>query len=321
MLEQELQPPVVPNSNSLKLTALGERLLSDRRLVLTRGRFILLSLAFACCFCLLACSTEFDQRQGLPVSGERLNRGEELVKGLAACGYCHGATRSPDSILKGGRLVYDRYGELFAPNITPSASGVGNWTATDLVLAIRSFRDPEGERLSKDVHDGFQWMADEDILAIFSYIASLKPVVNWVEKRRVSTIERSTVGFWESDAEVRGLVPEVPRGDHKVYGRYLVNHVARCASCHDGVTRIFGGAEPLAGGRMIRGRSSEQVAPALKGTSFKKLWPARRLRSYLSDGRRLKSGVKGRDVTLCPVDFFQNAAPRDLDAITEFLTE
>jgi hypothetical protein len=109
-------------------------------------------------------------------SPQRAARGQNLVQGFAACGQCHGVAPLPDSPLSGGAVFHDVYGPVYAANLTPSISGIGNWGFTEFLESIRQLKRPDGTMLSSEYHQGIRWMADDDLLDIFTYLQTLQPV-------------------------------------------------------------------------------------------------------------------------------------------------
>jgi mono/diheme cytochrome c family protein len=213
-------------------------------------------------------------------------RGKELAQGLAACGFCHGQSADAQSPLSGGRVVYDKYGEVASPNITGSASGVGAWTTNQLVRAIRAAVKKDDALLSPEVHRGFEWMADEDVLSIVSYLRSLPPIENEVEARDISFIDRNTTGFFDRAQEVRGYVARIQPRFEIAYGEYLATRVARCQSCHNGPATLLTEELPFAGGKSIKTESGERIAPAITGAEIDGLgnWSEEQIVHYLQSG-------------------------------------
>jgi mono/diheme cytochrome c family protein len=245
--------------------------------------------------------------------------GKELAQGLAACGFCHGQLASAQSPLVGGRIIYDKYGQVTAPNITGSVSGVGTWTTNQLVRAIRAGVGKDEALLSPEVHRGFEWMADEDVLSIVSYLRSLPPVDNTVERRSVSFIDRNTTGFFDRAQEVRGYVARIQPRFEIAYGEYLATRVARCQSCHNGPSTLLTEEQPFAGGKTIVTESGERIAPGITGAEVDGLgnWSEQEIVHYLQSGETPEG--RAIDPEFCPVEFYRNAAPADLKAIAHFL--
>ena len=82
---------------------------------------------------LSACSSEKSDLVASPTDYSTYAlHGRTLARGLAACGFCHGSDNTPMSPLSGGRTYSDRFGDLIIPNITPSKSGIGEWTTQEV---------------------------------------------------------------------------------------------------------------------------------------------------------------------------------------------
>jgi mono/diheme cytochrome c family protein len=115
------------------------------------------------------------------------NRGAYLVNALAHCGECH-----TPRILMGGPKTSMRFagavdgpeGEL-APNLTPhEATGIGDWSLTDVVWYLQTGLKPDGDDtqglMSEMIEHGFQHVPEADLQAIAVYIRSLEPIDNKV---------------------------------------------------------------------------------------------------------------------------------------------
>lgn len=246
-------------------------------------------------------------------------RGAELVRGLAACGFCHGEKPKPNALLIGGRAVNDRYGEVLAANLTPAQSGLAGWTSNDIMAALREATNKAGKDISREVHNGYEWMSDSDTLAIVGYLQGLPAVENSVSRRSVGFLTRNTKGITDVRKSVRGYVPDIAVQHQREYGQYLVDHVARCNSCHAGAEGLFGDAPYLGGGQTVKFDGTEMVAPNISGDSSEGIgsWSEAQLLNFFKsavtpDRRRV-------DPLFCPVEFFANARDSDLAAMISFL--
>lgn len=76
------------------------------------------------------------------------------------------------------------WGISFAGNLTPDATGIGNWTEEQFKTALTQgkFKGLDNGRMLLPPMPWFNYtkMKDEDIHAIFSYLKSIKPVENVV---------------------------------------------------------------------------------------------------------------------------------------------
>ena len=273
-----------------------------------------------CCAFLLGCTAEQPEPVWLPTRSEDMERGKELVTGLAACGFCHGTSNSPQAALAGGQVSEDRYGSVMAANITPdNETGIGLWSPEALLRGIRASVNNQDQRFSPDVHRGFEWMADADVLAIAGYLRALPAVSAQVERRSVSFIDRNTTGFFDVRREVKGYVPEIERRFVTEYGQYLVNHVARCGTCHNSPSGLLSSENYLAGGMTITRAGAGKLAPGIAGSKTSGLggWSEGQIMNYLQTG----GTPDGRhsDDNYCPTKFYARASPGDLSAIAKFL--
>lgn len=273
-----------------------------------------------CALLCFACSqTEPVFVAPIPPDGAQAERGRSLVRGLAACGFCHGEQASPSSLLLGGRPYYDRYGDVNAPNLTSADSGIGAWRDVDVMRAMRASINRDGSWLSGEAHEGYDWMSDSDSFAIVSYLRSLPAVEKEVPRRALGFVDRNTTGFFDSRAEVRGYIPEVRRSEELPYGQYLVDHVARCGSCHNSPGSIIDSEGYLLGGKTITTSDGAKVAPGITSSRVYGIgeWDEAGIVHYLQTGE----GPDGRtsDPRFCPWEFYALADKDDLKLIARYL--
>lgn len=164
-----------------------------------------------------------------------LARGEYIVRDVAVCGHCHAADpeRNADGPLTGGLAFQNwRLGTIRASNLTPdSATGLGAWSEAEIVRAIRTGEDREGDVLAPVMpYRWFHGMSDRDALAVAHYLKSLEPVPNEVENDPNLVFRAAKLLFLSPEEPPAGTAP--PRAPAAEYGRYLANHVALCADCH-----------------------------------------------------------------------------------------
>ncbi len=76
-------------------------------------------------------------------------------------------------------------GEL-TPNITPdSSTGIGDWSADEIVELLKSGDKPDGDNvqglMEEIIEHGYRYMTGEDLQAIAFYLRTIKPIRNKVE--------------------------------------------------------------------------------------------------------------------------------------------
>ncbi len=266
--------------------------------------------------------------KALPSAGPSSDRGmiHELhergryLSQAAACGSCHGAKPAdPASPLTGGRLMEDRFGSVYAPNLTPVSPGLGDWTIKEIGSAIRASLGKGGGPLSLDAHAQFRWMADSDAIALAVYLKSLKKERHDVERRELGRFERKSMGLVTRHQAIFGFVPQPGTNSPIESGRYLVKAVTGCGNCHTPDPSTFSTAEPLSG-RDETDDPAEypQGGPDIRGKSGAlKAWRNSDIVSYLDSG--VKPDGRKSNGNLCPWPFFQSLTKRDKQSIAEYI--
>jgi cytochrome c553 len=216
-------------------------------------------------------------------------------------------------------MLQDSYGEVAGPNITLSESGIGDWTEQQLKALLRTNTRPDGSELGGQRHRGFEWLADRDITAITAYLRTLPPVENRVESRRISFMARNTTGILDAKVVVRGYIPSLSPSFKTEYGQYVVDHVARCASCHSKPGGLISSEEYLAGGQEISFDGEYKLAPNITSSTSAGIgsWGEGAIRDFLRSGRT----PEGREVDsrFCPVQFYSRAPSEQIDAVVAYL--
>jgi mono/diheme cytochrome c family protein len=171
-------------------------------------------------------------------------RGKYLVDGPAHCGSCHisgfGDLVAGDEgkavALKGGlKFPMGPLGTMYTRNLTPDqATGIGRYSDEQLFRMMRHGIRPDG-LASMPVLMPFWKMADDDLVAIVSYLRSLAPVENNVPQNEWSFMGkavRSLTSTFEpiKDPAAPGVAPAMAATVER--GEYLANYVANCVGCH-----------------------------------------------------------------------------------------
>jgi mono/diheme cytochrome c family protein len=108
--------------------------------------------------------------------------GKDLVSGVVQCVRCHSPSSSglPAAPYFSG-VAPANATQIFAPNLTPDATGLHNWTAADVVTALKQGKDKAGTTLCGSMpaaSKGYGGMSDSDAHAIGVYLTSIPPVAN-----------------------------------------------------------------------------------------------------------------------------------------------
>jgi mono/diheme cytochrome c family protein len=165
---------------------------------------------------------------------EQWNRGAYLVQGLTHCGTCHtprgiafeevDVTGKSDLYLSGtdfdGTSPINLRGNI--------GDGLGRWSASDIAELVKSGRNPHSAvtgPMADVVRDSTQYMTEQDVAAIATYLKSLSPAP---EDRRPA--------FAANDATIRTIMA----GDERSTGGRI--YMDSCAACH----RLSGSGESFA---------------------------------------------------------------------------
>ncbi len=169
------------------------RLLEDLQMpVLTRVRNAIAVVVLVASFAFVAAATDQD----------RIRRGEYLAT-IMDCGGCHTTgvflgKPDPARHLGGSEVGFHipGLGFFYPPNLTPERqTGLGTWSETDIITAIRTGVRPDGRLLAPAMpwaHYGK--LTDADAGALAAYLKSIKPVSHAVP-RIVGASEKPTAPY------------------------------------------------------------------------------------------------------------------------------
>ena len=234
-------------------------------------------------------------------SFDTIQRGRYLAV-VADCAACH--TRPGGRPYAGGVTLRTPFGILVAPNITPDPkAGIGSWTDEEFIAALRDGRGRGGIYLYPAMpYPAYTKMTREDALAIRAYLQTVDPAPDEIEPDQLPFPFdiRATMIAWNVINFTAGrLAPDPTRSAQWNRGRYLVDALGHCGTCH---TRknIMGGDESagyLQGSRLEGWYAPNITADPQKGIGR---WSVRDIDAYLRTGANaftLSSGPMGEEVT------------------------
>ena len=248
----------------------------------------------------------------------QLERGRYLVETLAGCGNCH-TPRGPNGPLKdkkfaGGEIIKHEDFTAVVANITPDPeTGIGNWTDSQIITAIREGRRPDGSLLGPAMPSrSYRHLADQDVEAIVAYLRSVPPVYNPITAK--SHYDQPLPTSWGPPV---GRVAAPPKRDKVAYGQYLAGPLARCMDCHTerrpGEPARFGaGGKPFYGpwGISVSANLTPGETSGLGGWSDAEIERAIRT-GVARDGHKLFPPM--------PFVAYQNLADDDMAALIAYL--
>jgi len=170
---------------------------------------------------------------GDPANGERMF----WAGGCASCHAAPGAKGDDKLKLGGGRALDTPFGIFRVPNISPDPeTGIGGWTALDLVNAMQHGIAPNGRHYYPAFpYASYVRMRATDIIDLKVFLDTLPTVRNTVDGHDLGfpfNIRRG-LGLWKrvylSDAPI-----VAPAGAEALVqrGRYLVEGPGHCGECH-----------------------------------------------------------------------------------------
>jgi mono/diheme cytochrome c family protein len=179
------------------------------------------------------------------------------VVALAGCKACHSPMNDAAKPFAGGLEVTMPDGGVWrTPNITPDRnSGIGNWSDTQIVTALRRGVRPDNSKLLPVMpYPYYHRMTDSDAKAVVTFLRTQRPIYNKVKH---SEMTMPSIELTEPNDNVDDI------DDAKAHGEYLAA-LMHCDGCHtpkDGPqanVKFAGGIEMPANGASIR---SSNITP------------------------------------------------------------
>lgn len=267
-------------------------------------------------------------------------RGKYLVHGPAHCSTCHVATyedmvksdAGEDVPLKGGVIFpMGPLGTMSPNNLTPDAqTGIGRYADGELFRMMRHAVKPDGTA-TMAILMPFWNMADEDLVAVVSYLRSMAPVQNEVPKADFTFIGKAVRALTPTFKPIENPTPPKtapPMAPTLERGEYLARYVANCVGCHtarDPLTYEATGPE-YAGGMEFEPFPEFHVALGVDPDLWSRTpnitpHPNSALSKFTSLEEWIQRFRQGRIVMHSPMDWgpFSRMTDEDLEALWIYL--
>lgn len=170
------------------------------------------------------------------VTGDaELGRVAFAAAGCAGCHVAPGAEAVEAPVLAGGKRFVTAFGTFVAPNISPSAEGVGEWSDAEIINAVMRGVSPEGQHYYPAFPWNAYWKADvQDVADLVAYLRTLPPsdVASLPHEVPFPFSIRRAVGAWKLLFLQDAWVVDGDLPDEEARGRYLVEALAHCGECH-----------------------------------------------------------------------------------------
>ncbi|MCC6932112.1 MAG: cytochrome c [Deltaproteobacteria bacterium] len=234
-------------------------------------------------------------------------RGEYLVKHVGACGVCHDG---PDGgFLSGGKTVAIDGQEVLVPGvISYNQMGAKSKSVGEMFAAIKGADLPDAETKTKLGHIGYEWLSDQDVVAMLYYLKS------------VTKEPYTSAGTNMAVGGLGAYVPAPTRSASAEYGRYLGVNFARCTRCHKSEEGYFSDSEPFVGSERYEGRD-DNLGPDIRIKSGEVInaWRESDFITYLKTGKT--PGAKQIAVSMCPWNYYKGMTEEDMRAIYKLLSK
>jgi len=167
-------------------------------------------------------------------------RGHYIMRIAGPCSGCHGDMKQVDAMRAGteiplsGGFTFDiPPGKFHVPNITSDMeTGIGRIPDSLIARALRYGIKHDGRPLLPFME--FQGMSDEDLTAVISYLRTQPPVAHPIPAHEPNLLGRVLLATVLSKPVGPESPPPAvsPHGATVENGKYLVESVSLCGSCH-----------------------------------------------------------------------------------------
>lgn len=257
-----------------------------------------------------------------------IERGAYLAR-AGDCVACHTAPDGDD--FAGGLAIESPFGAIYSTNITPDPdAGIGRYSEAEFAAALRKGKRADGANLYPAMpYPSYARLTDDDIHALYVYfMQGVAPNDHQPQQTDLSFPfnQRWGISAWNwLFADQQPFEPNEQDSDRINRGRYLVEGLGHCGSCHTprGIfqqEKALGdddGDDYLAGANL-----NGWLAPGLRGGGEDHLgvagWEAQEIVDYLATGRNAHSAVTG-EMTSVIENSTSHMSREDLAAMAAYL--
>jgi len=219
----------------------------------------------------------------------------ERGRQLAALGNCAGCHTDTDGLPNaGGKALDTPFGKIYSTNLTPDASGIGQWSLPAFQRAMREGISRDGHYLYPAFpYTSYAKTTDDDLTALYAYlmaqpaVASNLPPTQLAFPYNIRPLMALWNGLFHNTSPIKVEAAQTAEWNR---GNYLVNSLGHCGACHtprNALGAERGGKSYLAGS-VIDGWE----APALTALSKSPVpWSAAELYRYLRVGHTQQHGI------------------------------
>jgi mono/diheme cytochrome c family protein len=255
-----------------------------------------------------------------PAGTALIERGEYLAR-AADCEACH---VSPDGQpFAGGRAFNLPFGTVHAPNITPDrATGIGDWSDTEFVRALRHGIGRNGEDLYPVFpYASYALLSTDDALAIRAYLATLKTIDHAVPANdlRFPFNQRYLMRAWKLlFVPKHPFEPDVSKDPAWNRGAYLIEALGHCGECHTprNIMQGLDSRKTFAGAEQVGWLAYNLTSDPDHGLGG---WSDPQLAEFLSTGKALGRGPASGPMAEVVGYSLRYLTPDDIHAMVAYL--
>lgn len=240
--------------------------------------------------CALAAAPAF----AIDADYSKIARGRYLVH-AGDCAACH--TDDEGQPFAGGRAVPTPFGTIYSTNITPDReTGIGKWTDEQFYEAMHEGVRPNGQHLYPAFpYPWFTKLSRDDVLAIKSYLDSLRPVKSEAKPPDLPwplSVRESVAGWNTMFFKAGSFQPNARKSAQWNRGAYLVEGLGHCGACHS-PKNVLGGVKRK--DRFEGGQGEGWFATSLVGNDRAGLgaWSVDEIVEYLKTGANDRARAMG----------------------------
>jgi mono/diheme cytochrome c family protein len=253
---------------------------------------------------------------------DRVVRGRYLSM-AADCMACHTVKgRAPYA---GGKPIRIPMGYAIPGNITPSrVAGIGRYSEQDFAAAVREGRRPDGTHLVPAMpYSDYAGMTDADVGALYAYFMTDVAAVDTVRDERTSLRFPfnlpGVLSIWNRLFLASGrFTPDPAASDRINRGRYLVDVLAHCGTCHSGRNALLAtDKRQYLGGGFVDG----WYAPNITSDEISGLggWSENEVARFLQTGHIAGKGQAAGGMAEAIASSYRYLAREDIASIVSYL--
>ncbi|MGB4117199.1 MAG: molybdopterin cofactor-binding domain-containing protein [Polaromonas sp.] len=219
----------------------------------------------------------------------------ERGRQLAALGNCVGCHTATDGVPNaGGKALDTPFGKIFSTNLTPDATGIGQWSLPAFTRAMREGISRDGHYLYPAFpYTSYAKTTDEDLTALYAYlmaqpaVASTPPETKLAFPYNIRPLMALWNGLFHDTSPIKVDTAQTVEWNR---GNYLVNSLGHCGACHTPRNALGAeqGGQAYLAGAVIDGWE----APALTALSRAPVpWTATELYRYLRVSHTQQHGI------------------------------